>query len=733
MHLKPAMAIDACKTLFAYDIIVAIKPIGPGESSMSKVLVIAEKPSVAVDLAKVLGRFDKKDGYLENEKFIVSWAFGHLLELAEPADYDPMWKKWSIEQLPILPESFQLREIASGRKQLGTLKKLLLSKDVRGVIDACDSGREGEHIFRCIYKASGSDKPTKRLWLSEATPAAVREAFRNLRDGRDLDSLAAAAEARSQADWIVGINATRAFTCRHGRLLSLGRVQTPTLALVVNRERDIRAFKPTPYWELWANFQKENGETYRGKWIKGKVNRLDNQGEALAILARLGSQGEVVRVEQKEVREQPPTLLNLNDLQREANKKYGLTAQQTLDIAQALYERHKLLTYPRTDSRHLTEAIVKDTLAARLAALAGSSEYSSLVPKILPSLGKRYVDGSKVTDHHAIIPTAAKPNLSALGTNEKLVYDLAVRRFLAIMYPDARYAVTKADTQVSGEIFQSSGRVELDIGWKQVYKPDEDEKKDDDREILPSLVQGEKVVKIKADAIEKTTKPPSRYTEATLLAAMENAGRFAKDDDLADTLKETGGIGTPATRASIIETLIRRTYMLRDKKALLPTPDGETLIDLAPELLKSVEMTASWENGLIEIERSKQDALAWMDGIKKFTRDVVDIARGQEQTRMSASGSGGREAIGKCPLCGRDVVDYPKSYGCSGYREGCKFAIWKEIAKKKITAKQASDLLGKGRTGELKGFKSKAGKDFQAILVLGAAGKVAFEFVNQLR
>lgn len=700
---------------------------------MSKVLVIAEKPSVAVDLAKVLGRFDKKDGYLENEKFIVSWAFGHLLELAEPADYDPMWKKWSIEQLPILPESFQLREIASGRKQLGTLKKLLLSKDVRGVIDACDSGREGEHIFRCIYKASGSDKPTKRLWLSEATPAAVREAFRNLRDGRDLDSLAAAAEARSQADWIVGINATRAFTCRHGRLLSLGRVQTPTLALVVNRERDIRAFKPTPYWELWANFQKENGETYRGKWIKGKVNRLDNQGEALAILARLGSQGEVVRVEQKEVREQPPTLLNLNDLQREANKKYGLTAQQTLDIAQALYERHKLLTYPRTDSRHLTEAIVKDTLAARLAALAGSSEYSSLVPKILPSLGKRYVDGSKVTDHHAIIPTAAKPNLSALGTNEKLVYDLAVRRFLAIMYPDARYAVTKADTQVSGEIFQSSGRVELDIGWKQVYKPDEDEKKDDDREILPSLVQGEKVVKIKADAIEKTTKPPSRYTEATLLAAMENAGRFAKDDDLADTLKETGGIGTPATRASIIETLIRRTYMLRDKKALLPTPDGETLIDLAPELLKSVEMTASWENGLIEIERSKQDALAWMDGIKKFTRDVVDIARGQEQTRMSASGSGGREAIGKCPLCGRDVVDYPKSYGCSGYREGCKFAIWKEIAKKKITAKQASDLLGKGRTGELKGFKSKAGKDFQAILVLGAAGKVAFEFVNQLR
>ncbi len=699
---------------------------------MSKVLVIAEKPSVAVDLAKVLGRFDKKDGYLENEKFIVSWAFGHLLELAEPEDYDPILKKWNIDHLPILPESFQMREIASGKKQLATLKRLLRSKDVSGVINACDAGREGELIHRRICQAAGSDKPMKRLWLSEATPAAVREAFRNLRDGKDLDSLAAAAEARSQADWIVGINATRAFTCRHYRLLSLGRVQTPTLALVVNRERDIRAFKPTPYWELWANFQKEAGETYRGKWVKGKVNRLDNLGEAQAILSRLGNQGEVVRVEQKEVREQPPTLLNLNDLQKEANRKYGLTAQQTLDIAQALYEKHKLLTYPRTDSRHLTEAIAKDTLSARLAALSGSSEYSSLIPKRPPSLSKRYVDGSKVTDHHAIIPTAARPNLSALGANEKLVYDLAVRRFLAIMYPDARYAVTKADTQVSGEVFLSSGRVELDIGWKRVYKPDEDDKKDDDKEILPSLSQGEKVVKIKADAIEKTTKPPSRYTEATLLAAMENAGRFAEDDDLADTLKETGGIGPPATRAAVIETLIKRSYMQREKKLLVPTSDGEALIDLAPEQMKSVELTARWENGLLEIEHGKQDALKWVEEIKQFTRDVVTIARGQEQAKMSG-GSGGRESLGKCPLCGRDVVDYPKSYGCSGYKEGCKFAIWKEIAKKKITAKQASDLLAKGKTEELKGFKSKAGKDFQAILVLGAGGKVVFEFVNQPR
>jgi DNA topoisomerase-3 len=696
---------------------------------MSKILVIAEKPSVAVDLAKVLGRFDKKDGYLENEKFIVSWAFGHLLELAEPEDYDPMLKKWNIDHLPILPESFKMREIASGRKQLDTLKKLLCSKDVRGVVDACDAGREGENIFRSIYRASGSDKPMKRLWLSEATPAAVQEAFRNLRDGKDLDPLAAAAEARSQADWIVGINATRAFTCRHYKLLSLGRVQTPTLALVVNREKDIRAFKPAPYWELWANFLKESGETYRGKWFKGKVDRLNELNKAQAILSRLGNQGEVVRVEQKETKEQPPTLFNLNDLQKEANRKHGLTAQQTLDIAQALYEKHKLLTYPRTDSRHLTEAIAKDTLSARLAALSGSPEYSSLIPKKLPKLGKRYVDGSKVTDHHAIIPTAAKPNLASLAANEKLVYDLAVRRFIAILYPDARYAVTKATTSVDGESFLSSGRVELELGWKRVYKPVDDDKKDEDKQTLPPLSQGEKVSVAKAEALEKTTKPPSRYTEATLLAAMENAGRFADDDDLADTLKAVGGIGTPATRAAIIETLIKRSYMQREKKLLVPTSDGEVLIDLAPEQMKSVELTARWENGLLEIEHGKQDALKWVEEIKQFTRDVVAIARGQEQARMSGgSGSGGREAIGKCPLCGRDVIEYPRSYGCSGYREGCKFAIWKEIAKKEITAKQASDLLVKGKTGELKGFKSKAGKDFQAILALGADGKVIFDF-----
>ncbi len=331
----------------------------------------------------------------------MSWAFGHLVELAEPEDYDAALKRWDIGALPILPGRLKLNVIASSRKQYGALKSLLRSNGVSEVVNACDAGREGELIFRRIYEAAGATKPFRRLWLSDATPAAVKEAFRKLRQGRELDNLAAAAEARSRADWLVGINSTRAYTCRHGQLLSVGRVQTPTLALVVQREREIRAFEPMPYWEIWATFRKEGGQTYRGKWVKGDTDRLTDREEAMALAARLGTQGEVARVEHKETREQPPTLFNLNDLQKEANKRHGLTAQATLDAAQALYERHKLLTYPRTDSRHLTAAIARDTLAGRVTALAGVPEYAGLIPAKLPVLTKRHVDDVKVTDHHA--------------------------------------------------------------------------------------------------------------------------------------------------------------------------------------------------------------------------------------------------------------------------------------------------------------------------------------------
>nr|WP_109206281.1 type IA DNA topoisomerase [Moorella sp. Hama-1] len=692
---------------------------------------MTEKPSVARDLAAALGSFRSQGGYLENGQYYISWALGHLLELAEPEDYDPTLKKWSLEQLPFIPREFTLKPISSGRKQLAVIKGLVQAPDVSAVVNACDAGREGELIFRRIYTWCKGQKPVKRLWLSEATSAAIKEAFRHLRVGEELDNLAAAAEARAQADWLVGINATRAFTCRHKRLLSVGRVQTPTLALVVAREREIRAFKPEPYFELWATFRKNTGATYQGKWFQEKQDRLPEKKEAGDLAGRIGAGGAVETVEQKEAREQPPQLFNLNDLQKEANKKYGLTAQQTLDAAQALYEKHKLLTYPRTDSRHLTAALVRDTLAGRLQALAGIPAYASLVPKTLPQLGKRYVDDSKVSDHHALIPTAASPDSSKLNPAEQKVYDLVARRFLAIFYPDARYAVTRVVTTAGGESFLSQGRVELDQGWKAVYGQQEEggaENKDEESQALPQLAEGEAVAVQGVEVKAKQTRPPQRYTEATLLAAMENAGRLVEDKEMADTLKAAGGIGTPATRAAIIERLIKVGYLQREKKNLLPTEKGETLIGLVPEEVKSVELTARWEEGLKEIEEGRRDCKEWLEGIKNFTMEVVQMAREQE---AAPAAEPGREALGQCPLCGREVMEYPKSYGCSGYKEGCKFAIWKEIAGKKITAGQAKELLQKGKTGVIKGFKSKAGKKFDAALALGEEGRVGFEFAGR--
>lgn len=698
-----------------------------------RILLIAEKPSVAQDIAKVIGRFERKEGFLENGQYIVSWAFGHLLELAEPHDYDPALKEWSLSKLPIIPGPFKLKPVqGTSAKQLAALKRLMNSREIGIVVNACDAGREGELIFRRIYQWSGCKKPVKRLWLSETTPAAVKKALANLRDGSELDNLAAAAEARAKADWLVGINATRAFSVRHSAVLSVGRVQTPTLALVVAREREIRNFMPEAYWELWATFQKKNGETYRGKWFHEKEDRFKQKNEAEAISGKVPSTGKVARVEQKETREQPPQFFNLNDLQKEANKRYGLTAQQTLDAAQSLYEKHKLITYPRTDSRYLTGELVKETLASRLAALAGTPEYGPLVPKTPKEPGKRYVDDNKVTDHHAIMPTSARPDPAALEKTERLVYDLVVRRFLAAFYPEARYAVTTVVTASGDENFISKGKTELDPGWKILYKDngdvDQEDGEEENNQHLPPLAQGEAVSVKNVEIPEKQTRPPARFTEATLLAAMENAGRLVDDREMADVLKHSGGIGTPATRAAIIERLIKVGYIQRQKKHLVPTKKGETLVDLVPEQVKSPEMTARWEKGLEEIEGGR-DPDRWMKGIIEFTKDVVQLAARQEKTQNISSG-GKKEAIGRCPLCSRDVVEFPKSYGCTGYKDGCKFAIWKEIAGKKITAAQARTLLKSGRTGKLKGFRSKDKKPFEASLALNEEGKVVLDFGN---
>ncbi len=693
-----------------------------------KTLMITEKPSVARDIASVLGRFRDKNGYLENDRFIISWAVGHLVELAEPEDYDPALKKWSLNTLPFIPEDFRLKVTPGTARQFQILKNLLLSPEVSLIINACDAGREGENIFRRIYTLAGCAKEVKRLWLRETTPEAIRLALENLREHHALDDLAAAAAARAQADWLVGINATRAFTCRHKELLSVGRVQTPTLALIVQREREIRNFRASLYWEVWAIFRKEGGETYRGKWFAGEVEKFASVEAAREVVEACRQAGNcfVTSVEEKEVKEPPPLLFNLNDLQKEANQKHGLTAGQTLQAAQALYERHKLITYPRTESRHLS-SLLAATIQKRIAALKAAGEYRPLIPGHFPRLSRRYVDDAKVTDHHAIIVTETKPQLANLNRHEQIVYDLVARRLLSIFYPDARYNVTRVITTAGQETFLSRGKVELERGWKKVYSVFE--KKDEEEQNLPPLTAGEQVLLAEIEPLEKQTKPPPRYTEATLLAAMEKAGKFLEDKEMQDILKAAGGIGTPSTRAAIIERLIQVGYVKRQKKVLVPTAKGEALIDLVPEEVKSPELTARWEQGLFEIEAGQQKPEQWLAAIKDFTAHIVQTVKSQDLV-AGAENYLYKEILGKCPLCTKDVVEFPKGYGCTGWKDGCRFVIWKEIAGKKISSAQAKALLKKGRTGMLKGFRSQAGKIFNAALRLNEEGRVVFDFTG---
>ncbi len=703
-----------------------------------KSLIIAEKPSVARDLAGVLGQFSKKDGYMENNEYLVSWAIGHLVTLSEPEDYDSGLKKWELEKLPIIPENFKLKPVPQTVKQLKVIKELVKRSEIGLLINACDAGREGELIFRYIYHITGCKKPFKRLWLSETTPSAVKRAFASLRPGADLDLLAHAAEARSRADWLIGINATRAFTVRHNNLLSVGRVQTPTLALIVNRELEINNFVSVPYWELYAIFSKDNGQSYTGKWFKEDQDRFDNPAAATAVQEKVAGRPAVVSsVEQKAVTELPPLLFNLNDLQKEANKKYGLPAARTLEIAQELYEKRKLITYPRTESRHLTKDLA-GTLGKRLAAIAMVQEYATFarVANDAGAPGKRYVDDGKVTDHTALIPTETKPDTGALTPDESKIYNLVVRRFLAIFFPAARYEQTRVITEVEGETFLTTGRVELDPGWKTVYAPvaeqqeHGEEKENDENAAIPELARGEAVLNDSTQVLEKRTKPPKRYTEATLLATMEGAGKLMEDTKLKEAMKGHG-LGTPATRASIIERLLKVGYIERKQKTLLPTEKGISLIKKVPEIIKSPEMTGQWEKELADIEAGKVSPRDFMTGIIDLTRKTVELVKQQEPAEQP--GRRERELLGKCPLCSSDVVEYPKSYGCIGYKDGCKFVIWKEIAGKKISPAQAKTLLTNRKTGVIKGFKSKSkeGNKFDAALVIDNQGKITFEFARQ--
>ena len=703
---------------------------------MSKTLVIAEKPSVGRDLARVLpGPFAKHEGYLEGPEHVISWAVGHLVQLAEPDEYDPKFKRWRMADLPIVPERFKLvvRDERS-RKQMSVVTAQLHRDDVSEVINACDAGREGELIFAYLYEKAGSKLPVRRLWLSSMTASAMREAFATLRPAAELAQLEQAARSRSEADWIVGMNATRAATIRlrssFDGAVSLGRVQTPTLAIIARREEEIRAFVPEPYWLVDARFEptEDSARRYGGRFHAGAKPRLGSEEEALAIVAAVSGQtGEITKVEKREVTEKPPMLYDLTSLQRDANTRYGFSARRTLGAAQRLYEEHKALTYPRTNSRFLTSdmaAEIKPT-AELVGARPEYREAAAYVTglDLLPLA--RVIDDSKVTDHHAIIPTRAEHPVEKMDTDDRRVYDMVVRRFLAAFHPEAVLENTRVETTVAEHVFRTRGRVLLVPGWRGVYLAGADdaepgaestgEEDEVDDQALPRLEQGEPSLTLEIQSLAKETKPPRRYTDASLLGAMETAGKLVDDEELREAMKDSG-IGTPATRASIIERLIDVGYVERDGRALVATEKGLNVIRLLGEhALTSPDLTGSWEHRLGRIERGEDSREQFMRDIAGFARETVEVLDVTlKDVRIP------RANLGPCPVCGHDIVENRKGYSCWAREDpGCGFVIWKGKAGKQLPLAVARELIATGRTARpVTGFRGRSGRSFRARLAL---------------
>ena len=706
-----------------------------------KTLVIAEKPSVARDIVGALpGSFDEHKNFYESDDYVVSFAVGHLLELSDPEDYDPKWKAWKLDTLPIIPKEFKVRpRDKKAATQLNLIHKLLKRKDVERVVNACDAGREGELIFTHIFETADVDKPVDRLWINSMTKQAIRDGFERLRPSDQAEPLRDAARSRSEADWLVGMNATRAATVRRGwgaGVVSLGRVQTPTLAMMVKREREIQAFTPEPYWLVHATFDPR----YHGLWVEGDETRLKDGKRADEIVEKVtGKTGRVESVERKEHSERAPLLYDLTSLQRDANRRYGFSARRTLSAAQSLYEGKKAITYPRTNSRYLSGDLVPE--------LKPTAE--TLVPIPDYAAGARYVLGldqlplqrvvndARVDDHHAIIPTDVPHDVSNFTPDERRIFDLVAKRFLAVFHPPARFARTTIVTEVENERFRTRGKVTLEAGWRGVYGLETDEaKQDEDAEgegELPELKQGQEVKCVQAESEAKETKPPPRYTEATLLSGMETAGKLVDDEELREAMKERG-LGTPATRAEIIETLIRREYIERVGKDLQPTPKGLSVITMLEEHpITSAELTGDWEKQLSDIEHGNGARAAFMKGIAGFAKTTVEQIANLDDEKIKVE----RVELGLCPKCGAEtgeiIKENSRAYGCTSWKSreetGCGFVIWKRVAGRTLTPEVARQLLEDGKTREvLSGFRSRAGKPFRARLILKEDGKVEFEF-----
>ncbi len=712
-----------------------------GPLSETKTLVIAEKPSVGRDLTRVLpGPFQKHEGYLEGPEHVLTWAVGHLVQLAEPDEYDAKFKKWRMADLPIVPDKFKLvvRDERS-KKQMSVVTQQLKRADVDSVINACDAGREGELIFAYLYEKAGSKKPVKRLWLSSMTKAAMQRAFEELRPAEEFAKLEAAARSRSESDWIVGMNATRAATIRlrssFDGAVSLGRVQTPTLAIITRREEEIRAFEPEPYWLVDALFEAAGERTYEGRYHDGAKPRLATAEQADAIAAAVREQaGAITALDRKERKERAPLLYDLTSLQRDANGRFGFTARRTLAAAQRCYEEHKVLTYPRTSSRYLTSDMIGE-LKPTAGHVGGASRELQTAAAYVQGLDVlplgRVVADDKVGDHHAIIPTNSPHKLDKLSDDDRRIYDLVSRRFLAIFHPEAVFENTKVETTVAGHVFRTSGKVLLVPGWRGVYGelPETSSAEDDagrDQQ-LPKLELDEAVQTRQVDALEKETQPPRRYSDASLLGAMETAGRLVDDDEMREAMKESG-IGTPATRASIIERLIDVGYVERDARSLVATEKGLNVIRLLGEHpLTSPSLTGDWEQRLGKIERGEEPRGRFMSDIAGFAQSTVqELDAKLKDVRIP------RANLGPCPVCGNDIVENRKGFSCWSREDpGCGFVIWKAKAGKTLPIAVAKELIATGRTAKpVTGFKGRSGRSFRAKLALQQSeeGKWRVEF-----
>ena len=663
---------------------------------MGRIVVIAEKPSVGRDIARVLGCRERGDGCLIGEKYTVTWAVGHLVTLMEPDELDEKYKKWSFATLPILPQEIPLKVIRNTSSQFSVIKKLINDRDTDSLICATDAGREGELIFRYIYEKAGCKKPFDRLWISSMTDEAISEGFRTIRPGKDYDGLYASARCRSQADWLVGMNASRAFTLRYNALLSVGRVQTPTLAILVRRRKEIENFKPEDYCTLQADFGDYTGICFDEKWEPDTHIPSKAEAETIASAVR-GRTGEVVQAETSRKTEPPPQLYDLTSLQRDANRMLGFTADKTLKIAQSLYETHKALTYPRTDSRYLPPDMIPRVVQTMKTL---PQVYQKYVPGALADgklpVSRRTVDASKVTDHHAIIPTNKRVDPQKFSADEQKLYDLVTRRMLAAFYPACEYDATRVITRTGDYSFRTTGKTIVRNGWHDVppleNPPRARNKKEEDEENaqLPPLRKGDlreiRGTKVKEDK----TKPPAPHTDASLLLAMETAGKELEDEELVRQMKGNG-IGTPATRAAIIERLLQVGYVQRKGKTLTATDKGIRLIEIMPGEIASPELTGKWELALHKIAEGKQDPIRFIEGIQRMCVFLVDYARNQqegavfpEEDRSRGKGKGKARDQGKtlegtvCPLCGEGQLrESSRAFSCT--KKDCRCTIWKDM------------------------------------------------------